>query len=278
MWNTDRVNTKSLIESDIMISDFSGIIFDYYTLFKKPILTINSQYEKRGREAMDLKDDSWDIKSLDIIGKSIKENDVKDILNIVDTVLEENSNKNKSMDKVQKLMDLYPGESKLRGTKFIKNQLKYLAAKENNPSEHDVFQDSSILESELIYNKTKENILVNTWKSMTNVNSLFQFFIGSVYFTSLLFLLGQVTPSFGLNHNFIFSLKKPAILLCMFLYLVFFIGAFAFNKKIFTYKKEIERFDILNFGLIFIPMLPIIQYVLLNQDILKVPHYLLQLI
>ena len=78
-----------MYHADIMISDFSGIIYDFYSLFQKPILTFHSQFEKRGRDANDLKEDPWDITYLDKIGKTLYEKDIDNILNIVKTTIKD---------------------------------------------------------------------------------------------------------------------------------------------------------------------------------------------
>jgi len=42
-WDFSPDNLKSLAKSDIMVSDFSGVIFDYAFLFKKPFIFVNEK-------------------------------------------------------------------------------------------------------------------------------------------------------------------------------------------------------------------------------------------
>ncbi|GMO18290.1 MAG: CDP-glycerol glycerophosphotransferase family protein [Termitinemataceae bacterium] len=47
IWDYEPDNTASLSKSDIMISDFSGIIYDYIFLFDKPVIYVNNQIDLR---------------------------------------------------------------------------------------------------------------------------------------------------------------------------------------------------------------------------------------
>jgi hypothetical protein len=53
-WDHERENIYSLSKADIMISDFSGIIFDYAFLFDKPVLYVNHKMDMRLYDADDL--------------------------------------------------------------------------------------------------------------------------------------------------------------------------------------------------------------------------------
>jgi hypothetical protein len=53
-WDHERENIYSLSKADIMISDFSGIIFDYVFLFDKPVLYVNHKMDMRLYDADDL--------------------------------------------------------------------------------------------------------------------------------------------------------------------------------------------------------------------------------
>ena len=64
VWDRETENLKAMAHADVMISDFSGIIFDFFTLFKKPIITFHSQFEKRGKDAMDIDDELWHGKAI----------------------------------------------------------------------------------------------------------------------------------------------------------------------------------------------------------------------
>jgi len=55
VWDSAPDGTESMKKADIMISDFSGIIFDFILLFEKPVLAFKGNYDKRGHDSMDIK-------------------------------------------------------------------------------------------------------------------------------------------------------------------------------------------------------------------------------
>ena len=86
-WDYERENIYSLAKSDIMISDFSGIIFDYIFLFDKSVLYVNQGFDLRPYDADDLGEDAlenlWQFKVLKEIGIQLKEEDFSSIGEII---------------------------------------------------------------------------------------------------------------------------------------------------------------------------------------------------
>ncbi|MDR1363894.1 MAG: CDP-glycerol glycerophosphotransferase family protein [Spirochaetaceae bacterium] len=83
-WDYERENIYSLSKADIMISDFSGIIFDYVFLFDKPVLYVNHKIDMRLYDADDLLEDAdgcydsldriWQFRTLKEIGIELLDN------------------------------------------------------------------------------------------------------------------------------------------------------------------------------------------------------------
>jgi hypothetical protein len=75
LWDYERENIYSLTKADIMISDFSGIIFDYIFLFDKPVMYIKQGLDLRPYDADDLGggDELWQFKTLHEAGIELKE-------------------------------------------------------------------------------------------------------------------------------------------------------------------------------------------------------------
>lgn len=87
-WDYQSDNIYSLNKSDIMISDFSGIIFDYTCLFDKPVMYVGSDMDLRMYDAYDLaeKDNGkkiWQFESLKKFGIELKEEQFTTIAEIV---------------------------------------------------------------------------------------------------------------------------------------------------------------------------------------------------
>jgi len=72
-WDLSSDNTLSMAKSHIMISDFSGILFDYVFLFNKPIMYALKNFEPRLYDLYDLPEEPWIFKVLPTIGIELNE-------------------------------------------------------------------------------------------------------------------------------------------------------------------------------------------------------------
>ena len=83
-WDYERQNIYSLKKADVMISDFSGIIFDYTFLCDKPVLYVNAGMDLRPYDAYDLGDKKlWQYSSLEKFGKQLDEKDFGNIKEVI---------------------------------------------------------------------------------------------------------------------------------------------------------------------------------------------------
>lgn len=76
----------SLSRSSIMLSDLSGVVFDFSFVFKRPVVTIGGNFVKEGFEAWDLPKNAWELSSYDLIGKritSINSNSFEEICEVL---------------------------------------------------------------------------------------------------------------------------------------------------------------------------------------------------
>lgn len=74
-WDDSFSPLAAMQEADILVSDISGIIFDYCFLTERPVVTLDFKPEKRGFEASDLPYEPWELTALDLAGKRIGEAD-----------------------------------------------------------------------------------------------------------------------------------------------------------------------------------------------------------
>jgi len=72
-WDYERENIFSLKKADIMISDFSGIIFDYMFLCDKPVIYVNQDFDLRPYDADDIAHELWQFKTIKETGIELKE-------------------------------------------------------------------------------------------------------------------------------------------------------------------------------------------------------------
>ncbi len=84
IWDYDSDNMISMSKSNIMISDFSGIIFDYSFLFDNPLLYVDSEFDKRPYDMDDVPEEAWQFATLKKIGIKLSEQDFSNIKQIID--------------------------------------------------------------------------------------------------------------------------------------------------------------------------------------------------
>jgi CDP-glycerol glycerophosphotransferase (TagB/SpsB family) len=87
-WNYDSENIHALSRADTMISDFSGIIFDYIFLCDKPVLYAGHDMDLRPYDASDLNHEMWQMKTLREIGIELKEEDFPRIADSIARAME----------------------------------------------------------------------------------------------------------------------------------------------------------------------------------------------
>ena len=121
-WDFDKENIYSLHEADVLISDFSGIIFDYAFLFERPVLIPDFTFDKRGFDISDLRDESWTFKTLPKI--TIKLND--ESFNNLESVIHKAITDKKLKENIKEIKDeayMHRGESGYLGAKALVNML-----------------------------------------------------------------------------------------------------------------------------------------------------------
>lgn len=74
-WDDASSPLAAMQGADILVSDISGIIFDYCFLTERPVVTLDFKVEKRGFEASDLPYEPWELRVLDLVGRKIRETD-----------------------------------------------------------------------------------------------------------------------------------------------------------------------------------------------------------
>ena len=71
-WDFSRENLASLSRADIMLSDFSGVIFDYAFLFDRPFMYVKADFDAIPYDAYDIGEEPWTFRVLDDIGLELK--------------------------------------------------------------------------------------------------------------------------------------------------------------------------------------------------------------
>ena len=91
IWNKDNDNFEVLRQADILISDFSGIIFDFTLVFDKPLIYTDTKYDIRPYDASWIEETPWTFKILPSLGLELNEDNVGDIKELIDRCIEDPS-------------------------------------------------------------------------------------------------------------------------------------------------------------------------------------------
>ena len=83
VWDYESDNMISMSKSNIMISDFSGIIFDYTFLFDKPLLYVDTNFDTRPYDMDDVPEKAWQFETVENFGIKLEEKDFSNIKDII---------------------------------------------------------------------------------------------------------------------------------------------------------------------------------------------------
>ena len=88
VWDEKPSGEDSMNESDILMSDLSGIIFDYSFVYKKPVISIDAPVISAGLELEDMnQDELWELNVRGKLGKLVKEEEISSLPACVEDLL-----------------------------------------------------------------------------------------------------------------------------------------------------------------------------------------------
>lgn len=88
-WNRDTDNFDVLRRSDILISDFSGVIFDFALIYDKPVIYTDPDFDLSPYDAWWLNSPLWTVGALPRIGCQLTSENISDMKQLIDTCLED---------------------------------------------------------------------------------------------------------------------------------------------------------------------------------------------
>ena len=86
-WNFDNDNFDCLNRSDILISDYSGVVFDFALVFDRPIIYADVSFDDSIYDAWWLDEQMWTFSALPRLGKQLKDEDLDHIKDLIDDLL-----------------------------------------------------------------------------------------------------------------------------------------------------------------------------------------------
>lgn len=127
-WNRDNDNFNVLMESDILISDFSGVIFDFSLVFDKPVIYTNAKFDINPYDASWIDEPLWTFSILPELGIELTDENVDDIKSLIDRCIEDSSFK-EGRDKARKQTWVNIGEGTKRCVDFVMKEYNEVVAK-----------------------------------------------------------------------------------------------------------------------------------------------------
>ncbi|MCQ2528284.1 MAG: CDP-glycerol glycerophosphotransferase family protein [Saccharofermentans sp.] len=130
-WNTDNDNFECLKNADIMISDYSGVIFDFSLVFDKPVLYASAEVNLGFYDAYFLDEPLWTFEILPQIGKPLDESDFPHLGSVIEECINSDIYKD-GRDKARRESWMHQGESAGLVADYLIKKYNELAASESN--------------------------------------------------------------------------------------------------------------------------------------------------
>jgi len=115
---------QSFHNSDVMISDWSGVVYEYAFGTERPVLFIDVPMKVNNQKYEDFNFDPIDIKIRNRIGKVVRLDEIDNIVPIVDELIKNKKEYKESIVKARNDLVFNFGKSSEVGAEFIKNFLK----------------------------------------------------------------------------------------------------------------------------------------------------------
>ena len=109
-WNRDNDNFEVLRHSDILISDFSGVIFEYALIFNKPVIYADTSFDRSPYDACWTDGELWTFTTLEKIGRQLTADNIENIKELIDTVMRDGSHM-EAIENARKETWAYRGKS-----------------------------------------------------------------------------------------------------------------------------------------------------------------------
>lgn len=129
-WNRDNDNFNVLKRADIMISDFSGVIFDFSLLFDKPIIYTDTEIDEGPYDVWWLDNHFWTFTALPRIGQELTNNKLPDLKKMIDECI---SNPQYAQGRREIIEETwkYKGEGAKRAADYLLKKYEEITAAQN---------------------------------------------------------------------------------------------------------------------------------------------------
>lgn len=130
-WNRDMDNFEVLKRSDILISDFSGVTYEFAFVYDKPIIYTDVNFDKAPYDAWWLEDEIWTASALPRIGMELTDDKMDSLKEMIDECIE-NPKYEKGRIEVRNEAWEHYGQGAVRVTDWLINKYNELTEEKEN--------------------------------------------------------------------------------------------------------------------------------------------------
>ncbi len=141
-WNRDNDNFDILSRADILISDFSGVLFDFSLLFNKPIMYANADINMDPFDAWWIDETPWTLRILPKLGMPITSESMGNLKSMIDECINDPKYA-KNRDEVRKDAWQHPGQSASLIADYLVRKLEELDQPEQIPDKPEKKEKAS---------------------------------------------------------------------------------------------------------------------------------------
>lgn len=117
-WNRDPDNFDVLRSADIMISDFSGVVFDFALVYNKPIIYADTAFDHSPNDACWLDTPYWTFTALPRVGEQLNFENIDKLPELIEKCLSD-SRFAEGRDEIRAETWMYPGEGAERAAEYL---------------------------------------------------------------------------------------------------------------------------------------------------------------
>jgi len=136
-WNRDTDNFEVLRRSDILISDFSGVVFDFSLIYDKPVIYTDPNFNLAPYDAWFLDRPLWTLSALPRIGRELSIDNLDSIKDMIDSCLAD-SRYADGRKEVRSETWAYFSEGAVRSADYIMDKYNSLVHTENERDDVNV--------------------------------------------------------------------------------------------------------------------------------------------
>lgn len=125
-WNRDADNFAVLNRADILISDFSGVMFDFALVYDKPIIYTDTKFDAAPYDAWWLSSPIWTFSVIEKLGMKLVPENMEQIKNLIDQCLADEKYAH-GRDIARKECWEHIGEAAKRTADYLEAKLKELS-------------------------------------------------------------------------------------------------------------------------------------------------------